>query len=75
MHDCGRSTSPSAHAHLSLEQQHAILPLDRTSPEVCATHRERCVRRVDGDTLLAHALDAAAGEAERPPDRVEDDVG
>jgi len=48
-HHC--STSPSAHAHLSLEQQHAILPLDRARPEMGAPHRERGVRRVDDDAL------------------------
>jgi len=38
-------------------------------------HRERGVRRVDDDSLLAHPLDATAGEAESPPRRAEYDVG
>jgi hypothetical protein len=69
------SHSPLAHSHLSLEQQHAIFPMNGAGPEVGAAHGERSVGRVYDYILLAHLLDLASREAEGPLGCVQYDLG
>jgi hypothetical protein len=72
---CERNgASPIPHGESSVQEQHAIFPINGSGPKVGAAHGERSDRRVYDYILLAHLLDPASREAEGPLGRLQYDL-
>jgi hypothetical protein len=67
--------SPIAHTDLSIQEIHAIFPIDGSGPEVGAAHSKRSRRRVYDYILLVHLLDLASRKTDGPLARAQYDLG
>jgi hypothetical protein len=67
-------TSPIAHADLPLQQEHAILPINGSGPEVGAAHGKRGYGREYRNRLRPKLLNLGSREAKGAPGHTQRDV-